>query len=239
MRQRWKARNSKSVPEIDVHHGGILFVEIGYQLCPTQPLHECPPESARHQSKQNGNDWQQRTFPIVQQEAKTRPSLLSTVSITQIAPTLQRRGSPGLLQLEDERNYWQLKQKHVLETGRRSIAPTKVSLPCSIFHPKQTRNPHGATLVCSRKGEPARFPQPRQLEQGQNNRSTYRFQEGDATDGTSCEPSGPCKSTRQFPSSETQRNTMKTGTKRAPTQRKKEDLTTRLSPSSLRPVSFK
>ena len=51
-----------------------------------------------------------------------------------------------------------------------------------------------------------------QLEQGQNNRSTYRFQEGDATDGTSCEPSGPCKSTRQFFSSETQRNTMKTGT---------------------------
>ena len=35
------------------------------------------------------------------------------------------------------------------------------SLPCSNFHPKQTRNPHGATLVCSRKGEPARFPQPR------------------------------------------------------------------------------
>ena len=96
-----------------MHHGGILFVEIGYQICPTQPLHECPPESARHQSKQNGNDWQQHTFPIVQQEAKTTPSLLSAVSSTQIAPTLQRRGSPGLLQLEDERNYWQLKQKRV------------------------------------------------------------------------------------------------------------------------------
>ena len=37
---------------------------------------------------------------------------------------------------------------------------------------------------------------------GKTNATTYRFQEGDATDGTSCEPSGPCKSTRQFPSSE-------------------------------------
>ena len=38
---------------------------------------------------------------------------------------------------------------------------------------------------------------------------TYRFQEGDATDGTSCVPSGPCKSIRQFPSSETQHGTIK------------------------------
>ena len=74
---------------------------------------------------------------------------------------------------------------------------------------------------------------------GKTNVTTYRFQEGDATDGTSCEPSGPCKSTRQFPSSETQRTTMKTGTTRAPKRKRKEDLTTRLSPSSLRPVSFK
>ena len=74
---------------------------------------------------------------------------------------------------------------------------------------------------------------------GKTNVTTYRFQEGDAADGTSCEPSGPYRNTRQFPSSEMQRTTMKTGTTRAPKRKRKEDLTTRLSPSSLRPVSFK
>ena len=55
------------------------------------------------------------------------------------------------------------------------------------------------------------------LEEKQIHGYTYRFQEGDATDGTSCEPSGPCRSTRQFPSYETQQGTIKTGTETTPT----------------------
>ena len=47
--------------------------------------------------------------------------------------------------------------------------------------------------------------------------TTYRFQEEDAADGTSCPPSGPCKNTRQFPSSETQRSTVNMGIETAPT----------------------
>ena len=50
------------------------------------------------------------------------------------------------------------------------------------------------------------------LEEKQIHGPTHRFQEGDATDGTSCVPSGPCKITRQFPSFETQHGTIKSGT---------------------------
>ena len=46
---------------------------------------------------------------------------------------------------------------------------------------------------------------------------TYRVQEEDATDGTSCVPFGPCESTRQSPSSETQHGTIKMGTETAST----------------------
>ena len=42
--------------------------------------------------------------------------------------------------------------------------------------------------------------------------TTHRFQEGDAADGTSCVPSGPCRSTRQFPSSKTKHGRIKSGT---------------------------
>ena len=55
------------------------------------------------------------------------------------------------------------------------------------------------------------------LEEKQIHGYTYRFQERDATDGTSCEPSGPCRSTCQFPSSETQHGTIKMGTETTPT----------------------
>ena len=70
--------------------------------------------------------------------------------------------------------------------------------------------------------------------------TTYRFQEEDAADGTSFAPSDPGRITRQFFSSETEHGTINAGTKNCTnTTKKEEDLTTRLSPSSLRPVSFK
>ena len=68
--------------------------------------------------------------------------------------------------------------------------------------------------------------------------TTYRFQEEEAADGTSFAPSDPSRSTRQFPHSKRHRY-IKRGYENAPTQSKDEHLTTRLSPSSLRPVSFK
>ena len=133
MKQRWKAHNSKSLPETDVHHDGTLFVKIGYRLCPS---HEFPPGNSCRQLVQNGNDWQQRTLPTVPREAKTTPFLFFAASSTRILPILQRRGSPDLLQSENERNYWQLKQKHVLQTGRRLIAPTKSLTTMFISYPK-------------------------------------------------------------------------------------------------------
>ena len=51
--------------------------------------------------------------------------------------------------------------------------------------------------------------------------TTYRFQEEDAADGTSFAPFRPCKSTRQFPSSETQHRTINTSTGSAPTRPKR------------------
>ena len=74
--------------------------------------------------------------------------------------------------------------------------------------------------------------------EGTNVRITYRFEEEDAEDGTSFAPSDPSRSTRQFPSSKHHKYN-ECGHESAPTQSKEEDLTTRLSPSSLRPVSFK
>ena len=92
------------------------------------------------------------------------------------------------------------------------IAPTKVSLPCSPIHPTQTWKFHGAIPTCSQGGP----NDPTPLEEKQIHGPTHRFQEGDATDGTSCAPSGPCRSTRQFPSSETQHGTIKSGAETAP-----------------------
>ena len=48
--------------------------------------------------------------------------------------------------------------------------------------------------------------------------TTYRFQEEDAADGTSFAPSSPSRSTRQFPSSETEDSTINAGMKNAPTR---------------------
>ena len=67
------------------------------------------------------------------------------------------------------------------------IAPTKVSLPCTLPPENKTWNLHGATLECSQRGEPARFhgattpPWKRTKMHG----TAYRFHEGDAADGTS------------------------------------------------------
>ena len=68
-------------------------------------------------------------------------------------------------------------------------------------------------------GGPARFPgittSPPPPEERQIHRPTYRVQEEDATDGTSCAPFGPCKSTRQSFSSGTKHGTIKMGTETA------------------------
>ena len=70
--------------------------------------------------------------------------------------------------------------------------------------------------------------------------TTYRFQEEDAADGTSFAAFGPCENSRQFPSSETENSSIIPGTENCTnTTKKEQDLTTRLSTSSLRPVSFK
>ena len=52
--------------------------------------------------------------------------------------------------------------------------------------------------------------------------TTNRCQEEDAADGTSFAPFGPCRSTRQFPSSETEHSAINTGTESAPTRPKRE-----------------
>ena len=65
-----------------------------------------------------------------------RYSVLSSAGGNTQNGRLHRSVVPISLQkIVDERNCWQMKQKHVLQTGRRLIAPTKVSLPCSNFHP--------------------------------------------------------------------------------------------------------
>ena len=75
MRQRWRGHSSQNLPEIGVHHDGILFADIGYRICPTQPSHASPPENACRQLAQNGNDWAQRTRPIAPREATMTLSL--------------------------------------------------------------------------------------------------------------------------------------------------------------------
>ena len=95
------------------------------------------------------------------------------------------------------------------------------------------------------EGGPARFPgattpPPPPWKRNHMLGTTHRFQEGDAADGTSFVPIGPCRSTRQFPSSKTKHSTMIAGTENCTNMTKQEeDLTTRLFPSSLRPVFFK
>ena len=68
--------------------------------------------------------------------------------------------------------------------------------------------------------------------------TSYIFQEENATGGTSFVQSDPGRSTRQFPSS-THHIYTNCGYEKAPTQLIEEDLTTRLSQSSLHPLSFK
>ena len=54
--------------------------------------------------------------------------------------------------------------------------------------------------------------------------TTYRFQEADASDGTSFEPSDPGRSTRQFPSSEKLHGTINAATKVHQHDRKRKTL---------------
>ena len=106
---------------------------------------------------------------------------------------------------------------------------------------KQTWNHCGAVLVES-QGKTNKFSRNHFVSPGKETTihgTTYRFQEGDAADGISFVPFGPCRSTRHFPSSETQHGIINTGTGVHLHDQKEEDLTTRLSPSSLRPVSFR
>ena len=97
--------------------------------------------------------------------------------------------------------------------------------------------------MCSGEGEKQQVPPnhyvPLKTKEALVYGTTYRFQEEDAADGTSFAPSGPDRSTRQFPSSETKCSIINTGTKVHQHDQKEGELTTRLSPSSLRPVSFK
>ena len=78
---------------------------------------------------------------------------------------------------------------------------------------------------CVPRGGLANYPgtttYPLKTQETTNYGTTYRFQEDHAADGTSFAPFGPCKSTRQFPSSETNYSTINTGTGCAPTQTKR------------------
>ena len=99
------------------------------------------------------------------------------------------------------------------------IAPTHVSLPCTNL----PLNKNGTTLehywCVPGRGKTTSSPKPRRTPWKRNkiHATTYRFQEGDAADGTSCAPSDPCKITRHFPSSETQRSTVNKSIESAPT----------------------
>ena len=73
-------------------------------------------------------------------------------------------------------------------------------------------NKHGISMEHYRRVPRGDQTTPPPLEEKQIHGPTHRFQEGDATDGTSCVPSGPCRSARQFLSSEKQRGTIKSGT---------------------------
>ena len=87
---------------------------------------------------------------------------------------------------------------------------------------KQKCNYPGTLLVCSGEGTKQQVPGNHyvhlEIKEALIYGTTYRFQEEDAADGTSCVPSGPCRSTRQFPSPETQHGTIKRGTKSARTR---------------------
>ena len=71
------------------------------------------------------------------------------------------------------------------------------------------------------EGGPARLPgatmPPPPWKRNKMHGTTYRFQEGGAADGTSFVPFGPCRSTRQFLSSEAKHSTVNMGIKTAPT----------------------
>ena len=72
VRQRWKAHNSKSLPETVVHHDGIPFLKIGYRLCPTQPSHECPPGNSCRQLVQTGTIGNNVLFPLFDKRQRRR-----------------------------------------------------------------------------------------------------------------------------------------------------------------------
>ena len=100
-----------------------------------------------------------------------RYSVLSSAGGNTQNGRLHRRHSTHSLQkIVDERNCWQLKQKHVLQTGRRLISPTKVSLPCSSTHPTNMESSWSGTGVFPWGGGATRPTEtngpPSQLERG-------------------------------------------------------------------------
>ena len=108
------------------------------------------------------------------------------------------------------------------------------------FHPKANMEPSWNNISVFLGNDLQIFPEPLRA-YGNSVKmygTTYRFQEEKAKDGTSFAPSDPGRSTPHFTSSKHHRYN-KCGYQNAPTRSKEEELTTRLSTSSLRPISFK
>ena len=122
------------------------------------------------------------------------------------------------------------------------IAPTKVSLPCSI----SAQNKHGISMEqhwCVPGGggatrSPLTKVPPSQLEQGWIRGHTHRFQAACGRHEISNGRADPDRNTHLSLSSETQNQFIWVRSSRKHTP-KKGDHTTRLSPLSFRPVSFR
>ena len=82
---------------------------------------------------------------------------------------------------------------------------------------KKKWNHGGPVLVCP-QGTTSKFPRNHNVPPAKHIYGTsYRSQEGDAADGTSFVPFGPCRSTRQFLPSETKHSTINMVIETAPT----------------------
>ena len=119
--------------------------------------------------------------------------------------------------------------------------------PSSMFcydeeiHPKTNKEPSWNKTSVFLMNDQQNFPEPLLAHEYLRKRmygTTSRFEEEDAADGTSFAPFDQGRSTHQFPSYKLHRY-IKYEYKNAPKRPKEEDLTTKLSPLSLRPVSFK
>ena len=154
-------------------------------------------------------------------------------------PILRRRGTPDLLQWRNEQNCWQLKRKHVSQTWQLK-PPSPMLCHGTEFYPKANMEPSWNNTSVFLGNDEQIFPKPLRAHRNSAKMSgtTYRFQDRDAADGTSFAPSDPGRSTRPSPSSKHHKYN-KSGYENTQTRSKQKDLTTRLSPSSLRNISFK